>query len=119
MSRYTPITTCFISQHIADHLSPGLTAKQMLIYASRLKNADLAAYRLKVDHEAIALQWLEEFSLLGAANTRVERCSGGEQKRLAVAQELTALESLPNLCLIDEPVSGLDSSSAEIVSYYF
>ena len=119
MSRYTPITTCFISQHIADHLSPGLTAKQMLIYASRLKNADLAAYRLKVDHEAIALQWLEEFSLLGAANTRVERCSGGEQKRLAVAQELTALESLPNLCLIDEPVSGLDSSSAEIVSFRF
>lgn len=95
----------------------------MLIYASRLKNADLETGSagkagVSVDHEAVAMQWLEEFALLETANTRVETCSGGEKKRLAVAQELTALANLPNLVCIDEPTSGLDSNSAEVVSAF-
>lgn len=92
----------------------------MLMYASRLKNAELESGSIRkkgviVDHEAVAMQWLEEFALLEAANTRVEACSGGEKKRLAVAQELTALANLPNLVCIDEPTSGLDSNSSEVV----
>src|SRR5699024_12314818 len=46
----------------------------------------------------------------------LERCSGGERKRLALALELTSLQ-MPNLICIDEPTSGLDSNSAEIVSF--
>ena len=110
LSKFTKITTCFITQEVSGHLMPGLTAKQMLVYASRLKNANEA-----VDHEAIAISLLNELDLANTAKTRVERCSGGERKRLALALEL-ASRQMPNLVCIDEPTSGLDSNSAEIVS---
>ena len=47
----------------------------------------------------------------------VENCSGGERKRLVIAQDLTAIDK-PNLLCIDEPTSGLDSNAADIVSKY-
>lgn len=90
----------------------GLTAKQLLMYASKLKNC---SHDGPLDDESIALKWLQELDLLSTADTKVEHCSGGEQKRLAVAVELTAID-MPNLICIDEPTSGLDSNSAEIVS---
>ncbi|CAG2104152.1 unnamed protein product [Medioppia subpectinata] len=48
------------------------------------------------------------------ADTTVQRCSGGEQKRLTVGLELVQ-QIKPNLLCIDEPTSGLDSNSSEIV----
>ena len=89
---------------------PGLTAKQMLIYSSRLKNMNRS-----VDNEQIALDILEQLGLADTADTQVDRCSGGERKRLALGLELTSRQ-MPNLLCIDEPTSGLDSNSAEIVS---
>ena len=45
-----------------------------------------------------------------------EKCSGGEQKRIAIAQELMSLEKKKSSSLlfmfIDEPTSGLDSTAA-------
>lgn len=90
---------------------PGLTAKQMLMFSSRLKNSDR-----NTDHERNAMKWLDELDLLDTKDTLVEKCSGGERKRLAVALELTSIEMGPNLICIDEPTSGLDSNSARIVS---
>ncbi|KAH9404149.1 ABC protein, sub ABCG [Tyrophagus putrescentiae] len=66
------------------------------------------------DHQAIAHRWLEELGLADAAHTKVEHLSGGEAKRLVVAAELTA-DEMPNLVCCDEPLSGLDSHSAETV----
>lgn len=59
---------------------------------------------------------LGEMMLNDCANTLVANCSGGEQKRIALAQELMAREDQPNLICIDEPTSGLDSNAAEQVS---
>jgi len=109
LTRFAKIQTCFITQDVSGHLMPGLTAQQMLIYASRLKNLDFS-----IDHKKIALSVLEKLDLMGTAHTKVDRCSGGERKRLALALELTALQ-MPNLICIDEPISGLDSNSAEMV----
>jgi hypothetical protein len=51
-------------------------------------------------------------NITNTANTFVDKCSGGQQKRIAIALELTA-EDKPNLLCIDEPTSGLDSCAAE------
>ena len=42
-------------------------------------------------------------------------CSGGEQKRIAIAQELMSLHK-PSFMFIDEPTTGLDSNSALVVT---
>ncbi len=112
LSSHTRISSCFITQEVAGHLIPGLTAKQSLMYASMLKNS---AYRKSVDHESIVLKWLQELELLSTVDTKVEHTSGGERKRLAVGLELVAID-MPNLCCLDEITSGLDSHSAETVS---
>ncbi len=60
----------------------GLTAKQMLIYASKLKNVN----HQNVDHESIALKLLDELNLADNIDTKVENLSGGECKRLATGK---------------------------------
>jgi len=112
LSAYEKIRTCFIAQYQNEQLLSGLTAKQNLIYASKLKNSD--SY-MKVDHEKNAMDLMSELMISDIANTNIENCSGGEQKRLAIALELTSVIK-PNLICIDEPTSGLDSNAAEVVS---
>ncbi|OTF76732.1 hypothetical protein BLA29_010252, partial [Euroglyphus maynei] len=55
---------------------------------------------------------LNELGMPDTADTYVQKCSGGERKRLALGLELISLR-MPNLICIDEPTSGLDSNSAE------
>ncbi len=110
LSKLTPIRTCFITQEVSGHLMKGLTGQQLLLYASRLKNCDSSSD----DHKKIAIKWLTELDILQTANTPVERCSGGEMKRLVLGLELTSLK-MPNLILVDEPLSGLDTYSALVV----
>jgi ABC-type lipoprotein export system ATPase subunit len=111
LSKFVKIRTCFVSQNEREHLLKGLTAKQSLTYASKLKNSDK-----KVDHEKSVQNLMTEFLIRDIENTSVENCSGGEQKRLAIAMELTSLIK-PNLLFIDEPTSGLDSNAAEVVGF--
>ncbi len=109
LSRFEKIRTCFISQDEREHLIKGLTAKQILIYASKLKNSDK-----NMDHEKNVKNLMTEFLISDIEDTCAENCSGGEQKRLAIALELTS-QKKPNLICIDEPTSGLDSNAAEVV----
>lgn len=88
---------------------PGLSAKQMMMFASRLKNVGK-----NINHQQVVKKWLQELNLVNIVDTKVEYCSDGERKRLAVALELTAVK-MPNLICIDEPTSGLDSNSAAMV----
>lgn len=112
LSKCTPIRTCFITQDVSNHLWPGITAKQALVYASKLKNSSVAE---EIDHEAIALNMLKQLDLLKIVNTKLEKCSGGERQRIALGQELTSVH-MPNFLQLDECCSGLDSTSSEIVS---
>ena len=101
----------FIKQDISEHLLSGLTVGQTLLYASKLKNSRIDK---NLDHNSIISQLLSELLISDTIDNRVESCSGGEQKRIAIACELTA-EMKPKILFIDEPTSGLDSMAAHVV----
>ena len=107
----TKIRSCLVVQDVREHLLNGLTALQSLIYASKLKNINK-----KCDHKRNAQNLMQELGISHISDTSVVDCSGGEQKRLAIALELTSIVK-PNLLCIDEPTSGLDSCAAEEVCY--
>jgi ABC-2 type transport system ATP-binding protein len=80
-----------------------------------LKNSGISC---RVDHENNAKNLLSELMISDIENRKVENCSGGEQKRLSIALEMTSYIK-PNLLCIDEPTTGLDSNAAEIVIILF
>ena len=108
------IRSTFIGHNEKDFLIMGLTAKQNMIYASKLKNSRLGE---DIDHERNVQQIMDDFLISDTMNTKAGSCSGGQQKRLAIALELTALHK-PNVIFCDEPTTGLDSNVAEVVSHY-
>ncbi|CAG2100302.1 unnamed protein product [Medioppia subpectinata] len=94
------VRPCFIKSEVWDHLLPGLTVRQTLVYASRLKNSRIC---VELNHNKIVTDLMSELAIGDTADNRVETCSGGEQKRI------------PNMLCIDEPTSGLDSNAVEVV----
>ncbi|CAG2111650.1 unnamed protein product [Medioppia subpectinata] len=82
--------------------------KQSLLYASKLKNS---RYGQHLDHNEIIENLMSELLISDIIDNRVDMCSGGERKRIAIACELTA-QKRPNMLCIDEPTSGLDSCAA-------
>ena len=105
------IRSAFIGHNEKEFLIKALTAKQNMIYASKLKNSDIGT---DFDHESHCKQILTDLLIDDTMDTKAENCSGGEQKRLAIALELTALQK-PNVIFCDEPTTGLDSNVAEVV----
>jgi ABC-type multidrug transport system ATPase subunit len=108
------IRSCLIGNNEKERLIIGLTAKQNLIYASKLKNS---GENFKINHENNVHDLLSELMISDIADTKVEFCSGGEKRRLLIALELTS-HIKPNLLCIDEPTSGLDSNAAEGVNIH-
>jgi ABC-type multidrug transport system ATPase subunit len=79
-----------------------LTARRALRYAAELRfprDTSKAERYHRVD------EVLAELSLTAHAETRTDRLSGGQQKRVNVALELM---TKPSLLFLDEPTSGLD-----------
>ena len=79
-----------------------LTARRALRYAAELRfprDTSRAERNRRVD------EVLAELSLTPHAETRTDRLSGGQQKRVNVALELM---TKPSLLFLDEPTSGLD-----------
>jgi ABC transport system ATP-binding/permease protein len=79
-----------------------LTARRALRYAAELRfppDTSKAERNRRVD------EVLAELSLTKHAETRTDRLSGGQQKRVNVALELM---TKPSLLFLDEPTSGLD-----------
>ena len=89
-----------------------LTVKESLMYSSLLKNYQIRKY--KFNHEDNIQRILDDMLLNECQDNLVGLCSGGEQKRLSIAIELTSIVK-PNLMCIDEPTSGLDSHATEKV----
>lgn len=83
-------------------IHPLLTVREALGYAARLR---LPADTSRRDVDATIERVLGELSLEGQVSTRIDRLSGGERKRTAVASELL---HRPGLLFLDEPTTGLD-----------
>ncbi|CAG2176486.1 unnamed protein product, partial [Oppiella nova] len=111
----TGVRTCFIAQDQREHLMSGLSVKQALIYASKLKNG---SFEGRVDHESNVWQLMDELAISDISAINVEKCSSGQQKRIVMAMEMTA-QLKPNLICVDEPTSGVDSYSALLMIQCF
>ncbi|KAI1280643.1 ATP-binding cassette sub-family G member 1 [Halotydeus destructor] len=116
---------CFISQNEQDHLLENLTVEESLIYARMIKNKT-NFFKAKTDSEVVNLvstssstsadfssvgKLIEKLGLQLCRSTKVKQCSGGERKKLAIAQELVG-DVKPDILFIDEPTSGLDSDAS-------
>ena len=108
------ITKCFIYQNHSQRVMTGLTVRQALTYASKLKNSGDS----DVNHNEIVCQVMSELLISDVEDNLIEKCSGGEVMRFCLAAELTAINKT-NILLLDEPTSGLDSNAAEVVSSNF
>lgn len=102
--------SCYLSQE--NIYFSYLTPREMLMFAGTLK-MQLPKQKIKKRVEKL----LKILKIDNVADTIIgdlvlRGLSGGEKKRVCIASELV---SSPSIILMDEPVSGLDSFTAEIV----
>jgi ABC-type multidrug transport system ATPase subunit len=97
-----------------DRLLGTLTVRESLMYSALLrlpKSMSLEAKKVRVQ------QTLEELGIEKIADKKigvpgVRGISGGEKRRVSIAQELV---TSPSILFLDEPTSGLDAYNAYIV----
>lgn len=93
-----------------DALFPLLTVRETIRYAAALRCAGMTSQeRNAVADATLSMMKLDKCAetIIGDANNR--GLSGGERRRVSIAQDLV---SSPSLIFLDEPTSGLDSSTA-------
>lgn len=103
------IDIAFIPQHEA--LFGCFTIRETLLFASRVKNKDVVVDNgHKVfDHDKAVNTLITALKLESCSDTYIKNCSGGEVKRVGIGVEII---SSPDIIVLDEPTTGLDSSSA-------
>jgi ABC-type multidrug transport system ATPase subunit len=105
----TTIRSAYVIQQ--DILLPTLTVRETLTYAAQLR---LPSSVSQVERKRLVEEVILELSLKEAADTRIgnhahKGCSGGEKRRTSIGVQLL---SNPSLLWLDEPTTGLDSTSA-------
>ena len=102
-----------VPQFVHEIIFGRFTVREILYYAFRFKNQSSASDQQAQQH---ILSIIDELMLdERVLETPFEKCSGGEQRRVAIAQELMAIDRKPPFLFVDEPTTGLDSESALVV----
>jgi ABC-type multidrug transport system ATPase subunit len=105
----TRIRSAYVIQQ--DILLHTLTVRETLMYAAQLR---LPSSVSQEERKKLVEEVILELSLKDAADTRIgnhahKGCSGGEKRRTSIGVQLL---SNPSLLWLDEPTTGLDSTSA-------
>lgn len=88
-----------------DFLIENLSVHENLLYSSRILNVSK-----DFDHEAAIDHVVKVLNLTNCVQTLCKNLSGGEYKRVSIAQELLRQ---PDVLILDEPTSGLDSMNCK------
>ncbi len=91
-----------VPQHTVAHRS--LTARQALDFTARLRLPMDVGH---VERGRLIDGLVEQLGLTPHADTRIERLSGGQQRRVGIAMEML---TDPSMLILDEPTAGLDPS---------
>ena len=118
ISHTSQSSSCWIEQHVQNSILGQLKVGEILRYAYGFKNncnsKDVKNYHTSSMEEYI-YEILQDFMLdKQMLHRRFDQCSGGEQKRIVIAQELMC-RLKPEFLFVDEPTTGLDSNAALVV----
>lgn len=91
-------------------LYPKMQVREQLIYLTQLKDLSHADATARVD------RWIERLELGEYAARRVEQLSKGNQQKVQFA---AAAASSPDLCIMDEPFTGLDPVNTIVMEEAF
>ncbi len=89
------------------NLLPGTTLRHNLELAGLVAGIEGRILSTSVE------DWLGRLGILPLADTPVERLSGGQVQRAALAR---ALAKAPSILLLDEPTSGLDDEATAVIA---
>jgi len=89
-----------------DLLLSNLTVQETIYFAARLK---MPASSTVQEVKRLVEETTKELGLLHVQHNPIRTISGGERKRVSLAQEIVVR---PSLLVCDEPTSGLDATTA-------
>ncbi|XP_064470647.1 ATP-binding cassette subfamily G member 4-like isoform X2 [Ornithodoros turicata] len=98
--------SCYVMQD--EHLLPVLTVREALTMSGELRMPSATSE----ERTAVVSKAIEEWNLHDCERVRTCDISGGQRKRLAIAQELV---NNPPVIFLDEPTTGLDSVTSLLV----